>query len=334
MKKQAIWRFPATDSVMIDHDLSDLSMAVASASKLQIGAHVAESGLLPEESACPFCSVPSERDRELLLQADPSVYLLSCQRCGGKTASRMPTEETLSGYYRRYYEHSESSITFENPVGFARHVLGTAAPFLTERSISILDFGGGGGDLSREIAKILLEGRIGAVEIELVDYNSDLTRDFPYGVAIKASQTMGEVKRTQFHLVLASAILEHIPSPRPTLIDLLSRIKPGGVFYARTPTVAPILRIFATLGLSYDFTFPGHVHDLGQSFWENVPRLVAAEVGPLEIVSSRPSIVETSFSKNPLRTLAAYVLKAPWYVLGSRYKLVGGWEVVFHKPQG
>jgi hypothetical protein len=73
---------------------------------------------------------------------------------------------------------------------------------------------------------------------------------------------------------------------------------------------------------------------MGQEFWERLPDTLRGEVGKLDVVSSRPSIVETCFRQDAVRTVAAYLLKAPWYVLGRRYKLVGGWEVVFHRPAG
>lgn len=307
-------------------------MAIVRATKYHAGVHVKEEDLLPEDSRCPLCSSTGERNRVLLLQVEPNVYLLRCRGCGGDSASRMPTEETLGRYYRKYYQHLDHTVACDDPLAFARHVMTTVGPHLKGRSISILDFGGGGGDLAEAIAGLILANGSASVEIDLVDYNSNLSRTGTAGVIVRPHQTLSDVKGNQFNLVLASAVLEHIPFPRPTLIDLLSNVKPGGVFYARTPNVAAILRIFEAFGLSYDFTFPAHVHDLGQAFWEQVPRWVEGEAGALRIISSRPSVVETSFSRNPIRTLAAYAFKAPWYLLGSRYRLVGGWEVVIQRP--
>jgi SAM-dependent methyltransferase len=308
------------------------SMATVKATKFQAGLHVNEEDLLPPDSRCPLCLEQHERKRVLLLQTEPEVYLLRCRRCGGHSASRLPTDETLHRYYGGYYQHSDNTVTCDDPLAFARHVMAYAAPFLKERHISVLDFGGGGGDLSKAIAGLILANGGSHAHIDLVDYNSNLGRAESSGVTLEAHQTLTEVKGKQFNLVLASAILEHIPFPRPVLIDLLSSVQPGGVFYARTPSVEAILRIFQFLRLPYDFTFPGHVHDLGQAFWEGVPQSVEAEAGTLRMISSRPSVVETSFSHNALRTIAAYALKAPWYLLGSHYRLVGGWEVVMQRP--
>jgi len=307
-------------------------MAIVRATKFQTGVHVNEEDLLPSDLRCPLCFDADERRSVLLLQAQPDVHLLQCCKCGGYSASRLPTVETLSRYYGGYYRLSDHTVTCDNPRAFAKHVLNYAGPFLNERSIAILDFGGGGGDLSKVIAGLLLAKGSSNVHVDVVDYNGDLARTESPAITVEPHKTLTEVKGRQFNLVLASAVLEHIRFPRQVLIDLLLSVKPGGVFYARTPSVAPIMRILKFLGLSYDFTFPGHIHDLGQAFWEQVPRAVESETGPLRMISSRPSIVETSFSHNAIRTVAAYALKAPWYFWGSRYRLVGGWEVVIGRP--
>jgi 2-polyprenyl-3-methyl-5-hydroxy-6-metoxy-1,4-benzoquinol methylase len=297
----------------------------------QTGRHVEDQDLLPAEPQCPFCLGSETREPILPIQANPDVFLLRCNRCGAQSASRLPTDEALRHYYSGYYEHSERAVTFDEPVVFARHVMASTGPFLRKKSVSILDFGGGGGDLSKSIAALLLRAGSETVRIHLCDYNSDLSEGDSESVSIERSQTLDAVKGKKFDLVLASAILEHIPQPRQILIDLLLAMDSGGVFYARTPTVSSILRILRLLGFPYDLTFPGHVHDLGQTFWESILSYVPSETGQFSILSSRPSIVETSFRQSPLRTVAAYSLKSPWYILRKLYPLVGGWEVVLRR---
>src|SRR5258708_27559661 len=87
------------------------------------------------------------------------------------------------------------------------------------------------------------------VDNDLVDYNSDLSRSDSANITIRPRKELEEINGRQFDLVLASAILEHIPAPRQVFIDLLSGLRPGGIFYARTPSLAPILRIFQFLRL-------------------------------------------------------------------------------------
>lgn len=96
--------------------------------------------------------------------------------------------------------------------------------------------------------------------------------------------------------------------------------------------MAPIIRAASHLGLRVDFNYPAHLHDMGQAFWERLLtslRLTA----DFQLVSSRPSIVETEFSVHPWQTSMAYLFKLPWSLFGHFYTMVGGWEAVFRRLQ-
>jgi hypothetical protein len=93
-----------------------------------------------------------------------------------------------------------------------------------------------------------------------------------------------------------------------------------------------LLRILQRIGLPVDFTYPAHVHDMGEAYWSRILRLLPPPFQHYSVVWSRPSIVETTLRKNPMRTVAAYVMKAPWRILGNRYQFVGGWEVLIRRP--
>ncbi|MGA2739159.1 MAG: methyltransferase domain-containing protein [Bryobacteraceae bacterium] len=299
------------------------------ATTYQAGIHVPEHELLPPQSCCPLCFAEGPRQPALLVQSNPDVLLLHCKRCRAYSASRMPAEETLRRYYAHYYDGCSGSM--RSPASFARHFMNHAGSLLRPESPAILDFGGGAGDLSRAIAVRLLRQGASRVHIDLVDYSSGLSRNDVPQIAIQPHLTLEAVARTDFDIVLASAVLEHIPAPWPVLTRLFAALRRGGVLYARTPTVVALLRLFERFRLPYDFTFPGHVHDLGQDFWEGTIQRLPPEAGEIRILSSRPSIVETAFDRYPFRTLAAYTLKSPWYVWGRRYRLVGGWEVFFQR---
>jgi 2-polyprenyl-3-methyl-5-hydroxy-6-metoxy-1,4-benzoquinol methylase len=47
----------------------------------------------------------------------------------------------------------------------------------------------------------------------------------------------------EFDIVVASAIIEHIPSPRSILIALLNSLRVGGGIYFRTPAVSSLIRL-------------------------------------------------------------------------------------------
>ena len=237
----------------------------------------------------------------------------------------MPTQEVLDAYYSQYYEHdNEEQVTFEDVSRFSRHILS----FVTlDAGARVLDFGGGDGGLVIDLAS-----RLGFdVEATLVDYAEARQHDIGTLTLTRVAD-LANVEGT-FQLVIASAILEHIPTFREAITTLFDRIEPGGFFYARTPYMLPLARL---LGNNIDMCFPGHVHDLGPEFWNRAIETFSLDA---EMLRSGPSIVETSFRESVGRTLAAHVMKAPSRLevrlrgLPTKpiWPFVGGWEVVLQK---
>jgi len=283
-------------------------------------------------SQCPLCGSKQPRKPVVEIQRTPLIHLLACKVCGGFSASRMPRPEILHEYYSQYYKDKrEKRVTFHNPKRFAKHVL----RFIPDEycsskgSVSILDYGGGDGTLSMEIAHLLKKGQ---VCITVVDYEESLV-PAQDGVTVEKTRDLMDVDKTH-DIVLASGVLEHIPEPRTIIETLFSLLKPGGYFYARTPYILPIMKIVKNM----DFTYPGHVHDMGPEFWNRLTETFSLEA---EILVSQPSIVETEFSKAPCRTLVSYLLKFPAFVelafnktkKEPLWKYVGGWEVMLKKGE-
>jgi hypothetical protein len=112
-------------------------------------------------------------------------------------------------------------------------------------------------------------------------------------------------------------------------------MRPAGYFYARTPYVVPFARLIRTL----DFTYPGHVHDLGSAFWNRVSKTFSLNA---RCVITGPSLVETTLASHPGRTVMAAVLKAPARfeeLLSKRTRMdrwwnfVGGWEIMLQSGE-
>jgi len=296
--------------------------------------HLDEGYLLPPDSACRFCG-SMQRSPVYTLQENPRVDLLHCATCHASSASRMPTTDALDRYYANYYTapHSrdvDERVTFDNIERFGWHIAARVDHHMGESLINILDFGGGDGSIAVRIAECLLRKGFAAARITLVDLNETLCMVSDARIVLERYDKLDDLPQQSYHLVVASAIIEHVPEPRQILIRLLTLLKSGGIFYARTPWVLPLIRVSRPLGTHWDFTFPAHLHDLGQDFWAAffANRWLSNHIAVLE---SRPSIVQTSLKEHLLRTLAAYTLKAPWYVLGRRYPFVGGWEIFVRK---
>jgi SAM-dependent methyltransferase len=306
------------------------------ATSFHSGMHLEENSVQPPEPECPLCSFRGDRSPVFLLQSDPDVFLLACPSCRGFSASRLPTNDALRSYYSRYYEQAVfqdlENVTFHEPQRFATHVLRKAQPFLPGQSLTVLDFGGGGGNLSLAAARLLLKYGASHVHVVLVDYNASLSRTDFHGISLECHEDLDSANAKDCDLVLASGILEHIPHPQADFARLLTTLRPGGIFYARTPCIAPLFRVLQRMGLPLDFTYPAHVHDMGEAYWSNILGLLPSGFQGYSIICSQPSIVETTLRRNMIRTIAAHVMKSPWRIFGSHYPFVGGWEVFIRRP--
>lgn len=292
-------------------------------------AHLNEHQLNPELKNCVFCD---SRDLSAVhkLQEKPRVSLFECARCHLVFASRLPTSDTLIKYYSKYYldQPESSSVTVANVNKFARHFCTLFQNHLFEKHVSIMDFGGGDGSISVAMAERLIKTNIiKSASVTVIDYHEKtVSSDI-----VDVSHQMNLDQHDKHHdIIIASAILEHIPYVKDEFERLLSHLGPKGLFYARTPYMVPLISLANRFGINFDFTFPGHIHDMGKEFWQTTINEIFSEKN-LVLLRSKPSIVETSFSQQFIRTIIAYLLKAPWYFGWHSYNLVGGWEVLAKK---
>jgi len=261
--------------------------------------------------------------------------LLKCANCNAASASRLPTKEALDRYYQGYYKTSfflgrEERTTFDRPQRFGRHLARRLREHLTRPTMRIIDFGGGDGSVAVSTAEQLLDAGLDRAELTIVEYNKELIRVDDERISLEHQSSIDNLPLRHYDFVIASAVLEHIPRPRQMLIRLLNLLRRDGIFYARTPCVVPFVKLLRHLGVKWDFTFPAHIHDLDQEFWESLFN-EAVFKRHFAVLESGPAIVETCFRDHFLTTLASHVSKAPWYVLGKRYGFVGAWELFVRK---
>lgn len=247
---------------------------------------------------CGFCG-SVRRLPSLVLQEEPLVRLLRCLTCGACSASRTP--RALARGELRAVAHPER---------FARYLLERGWPVTQVEEFRILEFGGGEGTLGLELARLVRAA--GAPNVTLLSIGEE-AHPPPAAdprITVVTAGSLAEWAGPPVDYVVASSGLERVAEPRAVLLRLLEALKPAGVFYARTPTVVE---------------FPAQLHDLGQAFWDGA--LDTLGLSGYRLRRSAPALVESSFSSAPGRSAAAWLAKVPWWLLGQRYALGGGWEV-------
>lgn len=298
--------------------------------------HLDEDNLGAALVRCPICNT-DDIEARLDLQSKPDVSLSRCRRCAAGFASRMPTTEALKEYYASYYrvpkyeDLIQSHVHFSAPQRLAQHILRQIG--LPRSSVAVrrlFDFGGGDGAIATFIGQqILAAGYAERVEITLVDYSSPRPVH-DSRLSISGVYEANSLPEDDFDIGIASASLEHVPDLRGCLLRLLKAVRPGGSFYVRTPYVEPLIRVARFVGLNIDFGYPVHLYDLGETFWRQI--LATTDLaGRYTVRSGRPAIVESTLGSAPWRTIAAYLLKAPWWLIGDGYGLIGAWEAVIER---
>jgi len=295
--------------------------------------HLEEREIVPRTDRCPICLSDAPRQPVYAIQEAPTIHLLRCENCEGCSASHMPIPEVLARIYRDYYgQRTDSKTTMGSHGRFSRHILSHVAELPPRKGpMRIIDFGGGDGSLALDVAcRLLTRNVVESVQITVVDFHGVARSDDPR-IRISNCTVLDRVTEPA-EIVLASAILEHVPDCNAVFGKLFDRVAEGGYFYARTPWAVPLKRLVRKL----DITYPYHVHDMGGGFWNRIARTFKLRG---KVLISGPSPLETSWSEHPMRTLAAMLLKAPAraerILLGRAkrkdpiWKFVGGWELLF-----
>lgn len=289
--------------------------------------NVPESSLGEPLSRCPVCGAAEIGKPITRLQHEPKVDLVRCNRCLAGFAERMPNDAYLADLYDPAKYHSAMT---SNAALTARCSAAIVAkfPMGNRQQIRVLDYGGGNGDLAQRILLDLraqsptVECRATVVDIHPREDDGDVS-------FISVDQFFQTDER--YDLVIASAVLEHVPQVADVIQRLFRVGGPQSLFYARAPFEAPL----AKLAPGFRLRWPRHVHDFSPEFWEHLGDWIEVETS---MIASRTSLVESTLQTRLFHTVAAHVLKAPSRIetalikpvlgySGAFWRLVGGWEV-------
>ncbi len=272
----------------------------------------------------------------------PAIHLVKCAECGAVTYDRYLSVSKMNEMNENFEYYDDSSdesgcVTFYGYDRFARHLYKlfdrAGGGWKEKDQLNILDFGGGDGSLSLAFAKYALRHRAcKQVKILVVDYCEKVRVPDCRAVRLEHMRSLDQLKvKEKFHVVIASADMEHLTDPGKDLKKIFQVMKAGAVAYFRTPYIYPFRSTLRKIGVEYDTLFPGHIWDFGgDKWWRDLAGHIHMDENSISIAASRPSIVEKNFKDHFWIALASYILKAPWYLF-HRWPFVGGWETVFKK---
>lgn len=297
--------------------------------------HFSENELTSFTRECPFCRT-KDRIKIFKIQNNPDVYLYECNKCFAVSAGRMPTSDALNNYYSNYYIDNKKGITMSSEEKFAKHICKVIFKnnhlYENKNIFQILDFGGGSGLMSYRLAVLINQFKKDInIGIDIVDYNKNPVVSEFQNIMIKQYDNISHLEKTNYDIIIASAVIDHIPDAGNAISNLFNLMDDNSVFYARTPYMIPLMRVLSLFRMKFDFTFPVHVHDLGNRFWEGFIENMRIP-GKYIVLKSQPSLVETSLKQHFTRTIIAYLFKNIWFLFRF-WKVVGGWEIFILKQR-
>lgn len=271
-----------------------------------------------------------------IYRANPKIHFVRCTKCGAVTYDKVLKQSAIDEIYddNQYYDDTaeEGNVTFYGVERFGMHLLKCFRNVVIKEKCKILDFGGGDGAVSYTLAQMLKKQHPNTnFEVTVVDYTQMLFKSTDESIKMFHSFPLDKIPDSEkYDIIIASAVMEHIPVPKDIFLKLFSLAPKGGMFYFRTPYRYPLHKIAKHFNIDFDMLYPGHIWDFGgDKWWRKLPQIVGLK-NEIEIVSSKPSIVEKSFKSHFLIALASYVLKAPWFIC-HLWPYVGGWEAIYKK---
>lgn len=290
---------------------------------------------LEKISSCGVCGCQNLK-RIGFYRGNPEIHFVQCEKCGAVTYDKILAQSFIDEIYdgNQYYDDTEedSLVTFYGVERFGKHLLNAFKTVEIKEKCRILDFGGGDGAIAYNLASKLKEKYPDtSFEIIVVDYTEKLFRSNNDGISMFHAfplETLSE--ENKFDIVVASAVVEHIPRPKDIFLKLFSVVKKGGLLYFRTPYRYPLHKFAKHFKVDFDMLYPGHIWDFGgDKWWRHLTQVIGLK-SKVQVISSKPAIVEKSFKSHFFVALLSYLLKAPWYIC-HLWCFVGGWEVVYKK---
>ena len=254
-----------------------------------------------EKRCCPACTASSPK----VVGFKNEFEVLACKSCFTLYTSSLPEGEDAEDYDQYYSESNLSVPGFV--VDRVNEIIGGFSPFRRENRL--LDIGFGAGTVLD--AARAQDWEVFGLEVSSPAVEQARARGYKvfHGNLLEAGYP-----DNYFDVITASEILEHLNSPENELREIARILRPGGLFWATTPSARGIS--YQLLGLNWSVLCPpGHLqlyserglnHMLKNAGFEKV-RINTSGVNPFEIINhvrfkkgDNPHFdrVQTSYSLN------------------------------------
>ena len=279
--------------------------------------------LSKEIKNCLYCGNDGQNNN-LILQKNPLVKMIKCSNCKLAYANQMPKELFLKNLYDPKIYKSSLTNNLENTKKLAEKIYKELE--FKHKNIKILDYGGGNGELSKQLIELFIKNNINAESL-VVDIYNNIKGEKIYFKSVEEFKT----DQKDYDIILASAVLEHLPNFIDVLENLLSKLANEGYFYCRTPWEFELSKLMKF----YKIKWPRHLYDIGGHFWVNFFK----NKNDFDIILSETSITEIN-KKKKLRYFIAQFLKNiskfEFYMKKNKVSLpkwpfVGGWDLIVKK---
>lgn len=233
---------------------------------------------LQDSIKCPACAV------EMLFgEANGAPRWVRCPECKLMMRHPMPLVRELDKMYAKAYSPTAvklDSTGFESEEGMLVHL----AAFLIDRFFRpgdrILDFGAGSGRFCRIL-------RDAGFQVDGVELAAEPRAEAKARFGFEFRSTLSEMRENYYDWVVAIEVLEHLPDPEHTLVELRSRLKPGAAVFLTTPNASGLqarLNRFAWREAQNPFhlilfTFPALKQLLARAQYRDVQSVLFSPVG-------------------------------------------------------
>ncbi|MDR2946089.1 MAG: class I SAM-dependent methyltransferase [Candidatus Adiutrix sp.] len=285
--------------------------------------------------ACPVCGHEGARKVVSVIMTEANICFLECPKCFAVSSSHYLKPSVLDEYYSQYFSLrglGDLNVGMENYQNYSKFL--SSVLNFDKDSIRILDYGGGGGVISYEVAQNLSQrGKCQRVEAVVVDY-SDNIMAFKESEAFAMSHMEPDTqiwKEMKFDVVMANDVIEHIFHVKPVIESLFDCVERGGFLVIKTGYNQPIYNFLLKAGWQNLplILYPEHIHDFSKRFFSHF--FTTFNQDDYEVIASGPSFfAHKLFGPHFLAALAARIIRFPYHLFKD-YPFVGGWQLIARK---